>query len=105
MSKICQDLKCEFYEDFPDGSKFKFLNCPHCSTHLIDVHPNSVKEVTGETTEECNSKHKCEFIDIDNRRARYRLAPLGPTNNVVVTFYTAISLTHYKKINVQNICV
>ena len=52
MSKFCQDLKCGFYEDFPEGKKFKFKSCPYCTAPLINVHPNSVKEVADETTGE-----------------------------------------------------
>ena len=100
MSKFCSDLECDFYGAFPDGSKFKTNLCPYCEAPLIGEHPNSVKEMNNETPlKESSSLYEWMFpsnnvVDVPN--ARPRSAPLNPINNVVVTFYTAILLTHYK---------
>ena len=87
MSKFCQDLKCDFYNDddtsYPDGCPLKFKVCPYCTNPLTDVRPNTV--VTDEILQKC-----------DSPKPQPGPAPLCPTNNVVVTFYTAILLTHYK---------
>ena len=103
MSKFCSDLKCEFYKDFPQGSKFRAKLCPYCENPLINVHPNSVEEYTDETPlEKSSSLHKPgEFILISNNavdvpKARDCSTSANPTDNVIVAFYTAILLTHLK---------
>ena len=48
---------------------------------------------------ESNSLYEWMFISnnvVDVPKARPRSTSVNPTNNVVVTFYTAILLTHYK---------
>ena len=103
MSNFCSDPTCSFYEDFPEGKKFKIKVCPYCEAPLINMHPNSVSEISDATQlEESNSLLKPgEFIFINNNavdvpKARDSSAPVNPTNNVIVTFYTAILLTHLK---------
>ena len=100
MLKFCSNLKCEFYGVFPEGSTFKAKLCPYCEAPLIGEHPNSVKEMTNETPlKESSSLYEWMFISnnvVNIPKARDRSASVNPTNNVVVTFYTAILLTHYE---------
>ena len=103
MSKFCSDLKCEFYNVSPQGCKFKVNLCPYCENPLVNVPPNSTEENTDETLLERSSfLHKPgEFILINNNavdvpKARDCSTSVNPTDNVIVTFYTAILLTHLK---------
>ena len=38
MAQFCGDIKCEFYDTFPDGLKFKF--CPICAKPLVVEKPS-----------------------------------------------------------------
>ena len=103
MSKFCTDLNCGFYKDFPDGKQFKAKLCPYCENPLANEHPNSAEAIIDETSfERSTSLHKAgELIIINNStvdvpKARDCSTSVTPTDNVIVTFYTAILLTHMR---------
>ena len=91
MFKFCPDLKCEFYYDFPEGSKFKFKLCPYCEAPLIDVRPNSVKEITDETTEEYNYHHKFTLRYNTTYRSLPNLTKIAYSHSSII-FVLIISL-------------
>ena len=116
MAQFCGNLKCKFYDTFPDGNKFSF--CPYCTKPLVAEKP-SLPEVTdpqpvdqtieGEESfvgiESCPNIVSNDFITpIYNWGATGREKNLDSRHDIkfedaIVTFSTAVLKKHYLQSN------
>ena len=107
MSKYCPEWNCDFYEAFPDGAvRMKAPVCPYCQSPFIDEKPlppdQLIEEqsVTTDTSVESDgdilitNKHK-----IHSTVAQSFKPSCPPADNVIVTFYIAIQLSHIRRNN------
>ena len=99
MSKFCSDINCEFYEDFPNGAKKRFKVCPVCVTPLLDEKPLPPEEQPSATGPSMESDK--DLLIVNNHAIDLPMSPAIkpssiPADNVIVTFSTAIRLSHTK---------
>ena len=102
MSKYCPDLNCDFYEAFPNGNmRMKASVCPFCGSPFIDEKPlppdQLIEEqsVTTDTSVESDGDLLITNKHAINSSVAQSLKPsCPPTDNIVVTFYTAVQLSH-----------
>ena len=105
MSQFCADINCAFYITFPDGTNiFTAEVCPLCSkSPLIGEKPLPPDEQIAEppTSSLSSIESDRELLMVNNCAID---APISlahkhcslQTDNVIVTFYTAILLRHFK---------
>ena len=105
MSKFCADINCNFYKSFPDGTSiFTAEICPICSKNsLVDKKPLPPEEQI--TEHSVSSLHSIEsdgdLLKVSNLELEFPNFPAEKpsnlsTDNVIITFYTAILLSHFK---------
>ena len=105
MSKFCADINCNFYKSFPDGTGiFTAETCPICSKNsLVDKKPLPPEKQIAEHT--VSSLHSIEsegdLLKVRNLELEFPNSPTHKppnlsTDNVIVTFHTAILLSHFK---------
>ena len=102
MSKYCPDLNCDFFEAFPNGTvKMKTPACPYCQSPFADekpLPPDQLIEEQSITTD--LSLESDRDLLITNKGAIHSIVaqsfkPSGPpADNVIVTLYTVIRLSH-----------
>ena len=111
MAQFCGDIKCEFYDTFPDGFKFAF--CPFCTKPLVAEKP-SLPEVTDPQLVDQTIEKEESFVEIEscpNVVSNQFITPIynwGATReknlesrydirfeDVIVTFSTAVLKKHY----------
>ncbi|KAI6651521.1 hypothetical protein LOD99_5129 [Oopsacas minuta] len=107
MSKICQDLNCKFFEDFPDRKNFIISICPYCKGPLIDNKPQSVEEKTDlesevEVPQPSFDTQEDDAIMVDSSIVNIHKTPTQrgsyiSTDHVIVIFHSAILLSHFKE--------
>ena len=116
MAQFCEDIKCKFYDTFPDGQKFPF--CPFCSNPLVAEKP-SLSEVTDPQPVDQTIEREESLVEIEscpNVISNDFITPiynLGATRHekhlesrhdikfedVIVTFSTAVLKKHYLQSN------
>ena len=116
MAQFCGDIKCEFYDTFPDGQKFPF--CPFCRKPLVAEKP-SLPEVTDPQPVDQTIEREESFVEIKscpNIISNQFIPPIynwGATRrerniesrhdikfeDVIVTFSTAVLKKHYLQTN------
>ena len=104
MSKYCTDINCDFYETFPNGSlKMKTPICPFCTINpLINEKPlpaDVIPEQTSISQSLIGSDE--DYLIVNNYALDLPISPAHkpsnkPTDKVIVTFYTAILLSHFQ---------
>ena len=116
MAQFCGDIKCEFYDTFPDGLKFKF--CPSCAKPLVAEKP-SLPEVTDLQPVDQTIEREESFVEIEscpNVVSNQFITPIynwGATGreknlesrhdirfeDVIVTFSSSVLKKHYLQSN------
>ena len=103
MSKYCPDLNCDFYQTFPNGAvKMKVPICPYCKSPFADEKPLPPDQLIEEQSITTDLSATDGFILITKYQPEHipmspALNPSSlPTDNVIVTFYTAVQLSHYR---------
>ena len=112
MAQFCEDIKCKFYDTFPDGQNFPF--CPFCTKPLVAEKP-SLPEVTDPQPVDQHIGWKESFVHIDslpNVVSNQFFAPIynwgvamrrkkssTKFEDASVTFSTAVLMKHYLQSN------
>ena len=105
MSKFCADIHCNFYKSFPDGTGiFKIEICPICTkSSLVDKKPLPPEEQIAEhsvsslpSIESEGDLSLVKDLDLEFSNSPTHKPPNLSTDKVIVTFYTAILLSHFK---------
>ena len=105
MSKFCADINCNFYTTFPDGTGiFTAEICPICSKNsLVDKKPLPPEEQIAEHSVSSipSIESDADLLIINNLELEFPNSPTHkptnlPANKIIVTFHTAILLSHSK---------
>ena len=107
MSKFCPDINCDFYENFHNGAKMKSQSCPFCLAPLVNEKPLHPDEHFAEQSTEAEPSIESDgdLLIVNNHAIDLPMPSKPssiPTENVIVTFYTAIQLRHFSN-NYSNI--
>ena len=97
MSKFCADISCNFYTSFPDGTSiFQVEVCPICTkSSLVDKKPLPPDEQIPSIESEGHLLI-VRNLELEFPNSPTHKPPNLSTDNVIVTFYTAILLSHFK---------